>query len=252
MSRIVIHNATVEFPVYQNDFKITSKVNKLGGFITSYQNKCSVIRALDNLSLDLYPGDRVGLIGHNGAGKSTLLRLLAGIYEPVSGHVHTEGSIASMLSIAQGIEREATGYENIFIRGTLMGMDKNEIKCKQDEIAEFSELGDYLSMPVHTYSSGMLVRLAFAISTSIQPDILLLDEIFAAGDASFQEKAKEKMASLVTQSKIIVFASHSFELLKEFCNKVLVLETGKIADYGPLQEILTKYAAYNKKPVKKM
>jgi len=200
-----------------------------------------VIKALDEVSFVLNGGDRVGLLGHNGAGKSTLLRLLAGIYEPVSGYVYTEGVVAPMLSLSQGIERDATGYENIIIRGVFLGMTSKEINEKQQEIAEFSELGEYLSMPVRIYSSGMLVRLAFAISSCIQPDILLLDEVFGAGDKAFKDKAREKMYELIAQAKIIVFATHSVGLMQQFCNKVIVMQAGKIIDYGSIDVVAEKH-----------
>jgi ABC-type polysaccharide/polyol phosphate transport system ATPase subunit len=243
MSKIIVNHASVEFPIYQRGTYVTlvEKSRGPGGLIARYRNKRPVVKALDNISFQLEAGDRVGVVGHNGAGKSTLLRLLAGIYEPVSGTVHTEGVIAPMLSLSQGIEKEATGYENITIRGIFLGMTTREIKKQQQEIADFSELGEYLSMPVRTYSSGMLVRLAFAISACIKPDILLLDEVFGAGDKGFKDKARDKMYELIAQAKIIVFATHSFDLMQQFCNKVLVMQAGRILDYNTIDAVMKKH-----------
>lgn len=245
MSKVLVEHACVEFPIYQRgtNIALTRKKTGPGGFIARYRNKRTIVKALDDVSFELNPGDRVGLVGRNGAGKSTLLRLLAGIYEPVSGTVRTEGMIAPMLSLSQGIEKDATGYENITIRGIFLGMSRQQIQEKHQEIADFSELGDYLAMPVRTYSSGMLVRLAFAISACVKPDILLLDEVFGAGDQAFKDKARNKMYELIAQAKIIVFATHSFDLMKQFCNKILMLQSGKIIDYGPIDAVMAKHSS---------
>jgi ABC-type polysaccharide/polyol phosphate transport system ATPase subunit len=200
-----------------------------------------VVNALKDITLTLKHGDRLGLIGHNGAGKSTLLRLLAGIYEPTEGDMRTEGHVSPMLDIMHGIETEFTGYENIMQRGTLLGLSREEIKAQIEDIAKLTGLGDYLAMPMRTYSSGMMVRLAFSISASIKPDILLIDEIFNAGDADFLSKARERMTKLLNESSIVVMATHADDLIKEFCNKVLLLDGGRIAYLGDPDEALRLY-----------
>jgi ABC-type polysaccharide/polyol phosphate transport system ATPase subunit len=246
MAKIDLKNVSVEFPVYNvnaRSFKKQFLRLATGGAVVEDPHARShvVVNALKDISFSLQDGDRIGLIGHNGSGKSTLLRLLAKIYEPSGGHLKIEGSISPMLNIVYGIESEFTGRENIGIRGTLLGLSRDQIKEKMTEIAEFTGLGDYLSIPIRTYSSGMFVRLAFAISTSIKPDILLIDEVFGAGDADFMEKARQRMVSLLEQSSIVVLATHADSLIKEFCNKALLLEGGCIKYFGDIEQALALY-----------
>lgn len=244
MAKIILDTVSVEFPIYNvnaRSFKKQFLRLATGGTVSQDANQHIIVRGLDQINLSIEHGDLIGLIGHNGSGKSTLLRLLAGIYEPTHGDMQVSGHISTMLDITSGIEAEFTGYENITIRGTLLGLSKKQIAEKMQNIADFTELGDYLNMPIRTYSSGMQVRLAFAISASIQPDILLIDEIFGAGDSSFMEKARQRMISLLTQSSIVVMATHSDELISEFCNKVLLLEGGKVKFFGPVEEGLRLY-----------
>lgn len=241
MARIDLKNVSVEFPIYSLGYRSFKKDfirMATGGNVSKNTREHVIVRALEGISLTIHHGDRIGLIGHNGSGKSTLLRLLAEIYEPASGDLRIEGKVSSMLNIMQGMEAEFTGYDNIYIRGAILGISKAEILEKIDEIAEFTGLGDYLSMPVRTYSSGMMVRLAFAISTSISPDILLIDEVFGAGDSDFMQKAQQRMAALLHGSNIVVMATHANELIKEFCNKALLLEGGRIKFFGPVDEAL--------------
>lgn len=241
MAKINLQSVSVEFPIYNvNARSLKKRFIRLGtgGKVLEDANKHIVVNALDNINLTIEHGDRVGLIGHNGAGKSTFLRLLASIYEPTRGKIIIEGSVAPMLDITQGIEAEFTGYDNIVMRGILLGLNRQQINEKIAEIADFSELGDYLSMPLRTYSSGMQVRLAFAIASSINPEILLIDEVFGAGDATFMKKAREKMIYLLKESSIVVLASHSTELIQEFCNKALVLDAGRVKFFGPVKEAL--------------
>ncbi|OGT37793.1 MAG: sugar ABC transporter ATP-binding protein [Gammaproteobacteria bacterium RIFCSPHIGHO2_12_FULL_38_14] len=246
MAQIDLQNVYVEFPLYDMSARSLKK-NFLqlatGGAVGKDLNHRIVINALDNLSLSLRHGDQVGLIGHNGSGKSTLLRVLANIYEPTKGQVRIQGHISPMLDTILGVESEFSGYENIYIRGTLLGLTRKQIKKQAAEIAELTGLGDYLSMPTRTYSSGMKIRLAFAISTTIQPDILLIDEIFGAGDAEFMERAKQKMTSLLNGSSIVVMATHSDDLIKEFCNKALLLESGQVKYFGSVDKALALYHA---------
>ena len=246
MARIDLRNVSVEFPIYNvNARSFKKKFLRLatGGVVVEDANHHIVVKALKNINLTLQHGDRLGLIGHNGAGKSTMLRLLAGVYEPTNGDMRTDGHVSAMLDIMQGIETEFTGYENILQRGLLLGLTRREIKSKVKDIAELTGLGDYLSMPMRTYSSGMMIRLAFSISASIKPDILLLDEIFNAVDADFLETARRRMANLLTESSIVVMASHSDDLIKEFCNKALLMEGGQIKYLGDPEEALAIYHA---------
>lgn len=237
MARINLQDISVQFPVYNANARSLKK-NFLrlatGGTVSHDANQHIIISSLSNITISFEHGDRVGLIGHNGSGKSTLLKLLAKIYEPTSGKIYLEGQISPMLNLMQGIETEFTGYENIIIRGTMLGLNRKQIKHQIHDIAELTGLGDYLSMPVRTYSSGMMLRLAFAISTSIKPEILLIDEIFGVGDASFMSKAREKMVELLNQSSIVIIASHATDIIHEFCNKALLLEGGRIKYFGPV------------------
>lgn len=246
MASIELSNVTVDFPVYNiNSRSLKKKFLRLatGGTVSKDANEHVVVRSLNNISLTLSHGDRVGLIGHNGAGKSTLLRLLANIYEPTSGCLRIEGNVSPMLSLMHGIEAEFTGYENIIQRGIILGLTRTQISEQIEEIATVTGLGDYLYMPVRTYSSGMMVRLAFAISTCINPEILLIDEIFGAGDAAFMQGARLKMVSLLDASSIVVFASHANQLIKEFCNKAILLDGGSIKYFGSVDDALSQYSA---------
>lgn len=244
MARIDLRNVSVEFPVYNinaRSFKKHFLRLATGGAVLEDANQHVIVSALKNVSLNVKDGDRVGLIGHNGSGKSTFLRLLAKIYEPTAGDINIEGNVSPMLDIMHGIEAEFTGYENILARGTVLGLSRQQINERIKDIAEFSGLGDYLAMPIRTYSSGMRVRLAFAISTSIKPDILLIDEVFGAGDAEFMHKARARMISLLQQSSIVFVATHSDELIQEFCNKALLLDSGSIKFFGDVNEALKMY-----------
>ena len=246
MAHIHLRSVSVQFPIFNvtaRSFKKDFLRMATGGSIAKDSQDHVVIKALDNISFSLEHGDQVGLIGHNGSGKSTLLRLLATIYEPTHGHLKINGHVSAMLDIMQGVESEFTGFENIYTRGILMGLSRRDILRNVDEIADLTGLGDYLHMPVRTYSSGMRVRLAFAISTSIQPEILLIDEVFGAGDAEFMARARSKMISLLKKSSIVVLANHSDELISEFCNKALLLNNGQVKYFGPVDEALKIYHA---------
>lgn len=199
------------------------------------------VHAIDNISLSLKDGDRLAIIGHNGAGKSSLLKMIAGIYPPTSGILKTDGTVSSMFELATGFEMEQSGWNNIYLRGLMLGQHPNEIKSKMKEIAEFSELGSFLNMPVKYYSSGMFVRLAFSISTAIEPDILLLDEIIAAGDAAFLEKANNRLKDMISTAKIMVLVTHSMASAVNMCNQCIWMEKGKILKYGKPEEVVDAY-----------
>lgn len=246
MASIELHNVNVDFPVYNiNARSLKKRFLRLatGGNVSRDANERVIVRSLNNINLLLEDGDRVGLIGHNGAGKSTLLRLLANVYEPSAGQIKIDGHISPMLSLMHGIENEFTGYENIVQRGIILGLTRKQIKLQVDSIAEVTGLGDYLFMPVRTYSSGMMVRLAFAITTCINPEILLIDEIFGAGDAAFMQKAQAKMVELLNAASIVVLASHADSLIKEFCNKAVLLEGGSIKYIGDVDTAIELYRA---------
>jgi ABC-type polysaccharide/polyol phosphate transport system ATPase subunit len=246
MATIDLHAVHIEFPIYNvngRSFKKQFIRLATGGSVIKDAHQHVLIHALCGINLSLKHGDRVGLIGHNGAGKSTLLRLLAKIYEPTHGTLNIQGHISPMLDLSQGMEAELTGYENIILRGTLLGFTKRELNERIIEISELTGLGDYLSMPIRTYSAGMMARLAFAISANIRPDILLIDEVFSTGDAAFMQIAQKKMVSLLNESSIVVMANHSDLLLKEFCNKAAVLENGQLKYFGPVDDALELYHA---------
>lgn len=230
---ITLANCSLHLPVYgagNRSLKQMVLSAATGGKIAASSRHITVVEALRNISFDIRPGDRVGLVGHNGAGKTSLLRMLAGIYEPTSGTLRSSGRITSLLDVTLGMDYEATGYENIMIRGLIMGASKQQMRELTDSIAEFSGLGDYLTMPVRTYSSGMVLRLAFAIVTSVEADVLLMDEWLSVGDADFVLKAEERMKIFVGKASILVLASHNPSIIDDLCNVRLTLEHGQIKD----------------------
>ncbi len=231
MSQVIATDVVVEFPIYGTQgrsLKNTFIRAATGGILARDAAQRVVIRAINNVSFAFKEGDRVGIIGHNGSGKSTLLRVIAGAYEPTRGTIDVQGKVASMLSISVGMEAEATGLENIYLRGTVMGLKPREIAVLIDSIAEFSELGDYLQMPLRTFSSGMYMRLAFAISTSVPADIIVMDEWLSVGDTSFYEKAQQRLQAMIDRSKILFLASHDENLIRKNCNVLMRLNHGEM------------------------
>ena len=233
-SSIVARNISVEFPIYENSHRSLKKAVlnlTTGGRIGQDAGRHAIVKAIDDLSFSFTEGERVGLIGHNGSGKTTLLRTLSGVYAPVRGELKVQGKIASLLDVSMGLDPDATGFENIYLRGILDGLKPARIRSKIDEIADFSQLGDYLNLPVRTYSSGMMLRLAFAISTSVEADILIMDEWLSVGDAEFSIRAAERLESLVGKASLLVVASHDPSLVARVCNRKISMEHGKmIAD----------------------
>jgi ABC-2 type transport system ATP-binding protein/lipopolysaccharide transport system ATP-binding protein len=197
---------------------------------------------LREIDLELRPGDRLALVGHNGAGKSTLLRVLAGAYEPSRGVAEIQGKVSSLLDMTMGMDPELTGRENIVLRGIFLGMTFREISDLAPSIEEFSELGGFVDLPMRTYSSGMTLRLAFAVSTAVQPDILLLDEMISVGDADFANKARTRIEQVMENSRIFVLASHDPKMLQRDCNKGILLSEGQIVAAGSLDDVLMQHA----------
>ena len=244
MASILVENVYVSFPIYDGASRsLRSRLvaGTTGGRIGSDRDRRVMVEALSDVSFDLQHGDRIALVGHNGAGKTTLLRVLAGIYAPLQGRVSVDGRIAPLFDVALGIDPESTGYENILLRGLYLGLTRAQIDARTDEIAAFTELGPFLTMPVRTYSAGMLTRLAFAVSTSIDPDILILDEGIGAGDAAFMGKANRRLHSFIERAGIMVLASHAEILVRMFCNKALLLEHGRVLRVGSVDEVFDAY-----------
>jgi len=241
---IDVQNASVDFPIFDAKTRSLKKavlgLGKAGGKIGT-DRRVPVVEALHDISVSLRHGDRVGLVGHNGAGKSTLLRLLSGIYEPTRGTAEIVGKVAPVFDLGVGMDPEISGYENIVIRGLFLGMTARQMRARVDEIADFTELGNYLSMPLRTYSTGMRVRLALGVVTSIDPEILLLDEGIGAVDAEFMIKARDRLNKLVRRSGILVFASHSDDVLVDLCDTAIWMDHGQIREHGKLREVLTHY-----------
>ncbi|MGL4306828.1 MAG: galactan export ABC transporter ATP-binding subunit Wzt/RfbE [Mycobacteriaceae bacterium] len=240
---IETHQACVDFPIFDAKSRSLKKaiIGSAGGSIGRNSSNVVVVEALRDITLSLKEGDRVGLVGHNGAGKSTLLRLLSGIYEPTRGSAQVRGRVAPVFDLGVGMDPEISGYENIIIRGLFLGQTRKSMLAKMDEITEFTELGDYLSMPLRTYSTGMRVRLAMGVVTSIDPEILLLDEGIGAVDAEFMKKARVRLQELVARSGILVFASHSNEFLAQLCDSAMWIDHGTIRKQGGIEEVVRAY-----------
>ena len=229
MALVEIKNLTIRFPVYGADQRSLKRqiTGAVGGTLGKGKGlKPALVQALHGINLTLHPGDRLGLIGHNGAGKTTLLRTIAGVYAPDEGSILVEGKIASLLEPMLGMDTFVTGLENIRLRGLLMGLTNRQIKDRTEEIADFTGLGPFLGLPLKTYSAGMVGRLAFAVSTAVDADILLMDEWLGAGDSNFRHQAHDRLMELFASSKIVVLASHDMSLLRDLCNKFIVLRGG--------------------------
>lgn len=243
MTRLLAEDVSVELPIHSiNSFSLKKKLIHLGtgGRIQS-EAKTVLVRALQNVSFEAEDSDRIGVIGLNGAGKTTLLRTLAGIYQPVSGRVVAEGRVLPLLTVGLGMYEDVSGWENIRHCGLHMGMTVAEIEAKREEIAAFTELGDYLSLPVFSYSAGMRTRLSFAVATAVDAEILLLDEVIGAGDALFRDKAVARLKNMLTRTRIVVLASHSESWILQLCNKTLLLNEGRVLDYGKTADVMATY-----------
>lgn len=240
MALISLRNASVVFAVYNSSTRSIRKkvLGTVGGLVKNSDNGHTVVRALSNLNLELKSGDRLAIIGDNGAGKSTLLKLLSGIYEPTDGICHIEGKTSSLLDMTMGMDFELTGKENIILKSVLLGKTFADARSLINDVVEFSQLGDYINLPIRTYSSGMLLRLAFGISTATHPEIILLDEVIGVGDTNFAERSKKRLTDMLSNASILVLASHNNEIVREYCNKAIQLQGGKIIRSGTVDELL--------------
>lgn len=246
MAHIEARHLAVEFPLYQGSSRSLKKSilsRKSRGNIAQDASDRIVVRALNDLSFQIFDGQRVALLGFNGAGKTTLLRILGGIFEPTTGIVNVEGNVATLLESSLGLDLDSTGRENIILRGMYLDIHPAQMRKHVDEIVAFTELEAFIDMPVRTYSAGMGMRLAFATATCVQSEVLLMDEWIAAGDIHFIEKANKRLENSITAARIMVFATHSLELAAKWCNRAMFLEQGRIVNYGPVDEIIEQYTA---------
>lgn len=240
MARILAEGLSIEFPLYHLGARSLKKRLLAATPLrlrTDDANRI-VVAALRDLSFEITRGERVALVGHNGAGKTTLLRTLAGVYEPVSGRLTVEGAIGSLIDPTAGMDLEATGRENIVLRALYRGLSDAEADALAEDVAAFAGLGDFLDVPVRTYSAGMTVRLAFAMATAMTPQVLLMDEWFLAGDAEFMAKAEERLSRLVSDAEILVLATHDMAVARRWCTRAIRLDSGRIVADGPVAEIL--------------
>jgi homopolymeric O-antigen transport system ATP-binding protein len=244
VSFLRLRDVSLEYPIYRGSSRSLKKVllaSSTRGNLGRDAGDRINVRALSEVSFEITNGDRLALIGPNGAGKTTLLKVLAGVYEPTHGRFSSAGRVSSLLDIAVGLNADATGHENIILRGMYMGIHPRDMRSRAAAIAEFTELGDYLDMPVRTYSAGMMIRLAFSISTCIPPDILIMDEWLTAGDAQFLAKAQRRIEEFVRHSSILVLASHSLELAEQWCSRGMLLHHGRVLSLGPIKEVVAAY-----------
>ena len=240
MARIELTDASVTFTVRANK-RISLKEYLVRGLFRRSASSAVAVHALAGVNLSARDGERVGVIGHNGAGKSTLLKLLAGIYPPTGGARAVDGKICSLFDISLGFEPEASGWENITYRAYLQGETPASLKGKIEDIAAFTELGDFLDLPVRHYSAGMLMRLAFSIATAIEPEVLLVDEVLAVGDLAFQNKARARMQEMMASARLMVIVAHDLTTIRDLCTKVLWMEHGQVRMEGPPDEVVAAY-----------
>jgi lipopolysaccharide transport system ATP-binding protein len=238
MPHISAEGVTIEFPLYHVGARSLKKRILAKSRLREDDSHRVVVSALRELTFQIGRGERVALIGHNGAGKTTLLRTLAGVYQPVGGRIEVAGLIGSLIDPAAGMDQESTGRENIVLRGLFRGFSETVSEAMADEVGAFSDLGEFLDVPVRTYSAGMQVRLSFAMATVMEPEVLLMDEWFLAGDAAFMQKAREKLAVLVNDADILVLATHDLGIVREWCTRAIRLDGGRIIADGPVAEVL--------------
>ncbi len=247
MARITLRNVSVELAIYNprgRALKHAILSRAIGGGVSDDRDRAVItVNALKDVSFEARDGDRIGLIGNNGAGKTTLLRVLSRVYPPTAGTAEIEGRVSSLIDLAMGMDMEATGYENIIMRGIMLGLDNTQARSIIEEVEEFSELGEFLSLPIRTYSNGMLLRLAFAVSTAVQPQVALFDEIIGVGDAAFAARARKRLIRLIQNANIMFLASHDNDSIQRFCNRVLWMRSGSVVMDGPPKEVLPAYSS---------
>jgi ABC-type polysaccharide/polyol phosphate transport system ATPase subunit len=254
MDQLVFDGVTVDFPIYDaksRSLKHRLVLNRVSGLISRSQHVGGnvhrdsrgivLVRALDALSFSIADGERIAIVGHNGAGKTTLLRVAAGIYEPTVGEVRANGRVMPLFNIMEGLMPDATGLEMIRLRGTLLGFTEAELADKTAEVVEFCELDEYIQMPVRTYSTGMLVRLMFAITTAVDSDILIMDEFIGAGDAAFLERAQVRLKNFVERASVLLLATHSPDMARQWCSRAMLMSHGRLVEFGPVNEVWAAY-----------
>ncbi|HEX4260072.1 MAG TPA: ABC transporter ATP-binding protein [Acetobacteraceae bacterium] len=243
MALIEVDGLSIDFPLYHGNSRSLKKTvfAAASGRLGEDQQHRRVVRAVRDVSFRLKHGDRLGLVGRNGAGKTTLLRALAGIYEPVVGHLHVEGAVVALLDSGLGMNPELSGRENILLRGLTLGLDRAAIRAIEADVQEFAGLGDFLELPVRLYSTGMVVRLGFALATAIRPQVLIMDEWILAGDADFMARARGRLEDMVRGAEILVLSSHSPEVIGEWCTRVMRMDEGRVVDDGPAEDVLRRY-----------
>jgi lipopolysaccharide transport system ATP-binding protein len=238
MPHIRADHLTIEFPLYHISARSLKKRLLAKSRLREDESNRVVVSALRDLSFIVTPGERVALIGQNGSGKSTLLRTLAGVYEPVAGRIEVAGKIGALIDPSAGMDRESTGRENIVLHGLFRGMSEADCLAMAEEVGQFSGLGEFLDVPVRTYSAGMSVRLSFAVATLMAPQILLMDEWFLAGDADFMARAQERLEALVRDADILVIATHDMRIVRSWCTRAIRLGGGRILADGPVEQVL--------------
>lgn len=247
MAHVSLKNVDIEFPVIDSRSRSfrSGLIQMSGGNFRQKESGSQVVQALSKINLDLKDGDRLALVGHNGAGKSTLLRTISGVYPPIGGFISVDGRLQSLLDITMGMDFELNGHENIVLRGICMGLTFAEIKELAPAIEEFAAIGDFINLPLRSYSSGMVLRLAFAIVTSVTPDIIVMDELISVGDENFSQKAKARLKHMLSDSGILVLASHNERVLNEYCNRAILLRKGEIVFEGSVEAVSAAYKEAN-------
>lgn len=240
---IKLENITMEFNLHKE--KLDS-VKEYFIKLVKRDIKKDSFKALDDVSFTVNKGDRVGVLGLNGAGKSTLMKVIAGVFEPTSGRVSKEGVIAPMIELGAGFDNQYTGAENIYLYGAVLGHSRKYMEQRFEEIVEFSELKEFIDVPLKNYSSGMRARLGFSIATMVKPDILILDEVLSVGDAKFKKKSEEKLKSMMNENTTVIFVSHNLGQVRRICNKAMILEKGRMIAYGDIEEVAAKYEEMTK------
>lgn len=239
---VSLGNVGLKFQLY-SDKGATLKETLVNKFLRRHVSGKSEFWALDDVSIGFSAGERVGIIGNNGAGKSTLLKLVTGIYQPTVGTVSIRGKVAPLIELGAGFNPELSGYENIFLNGAIMGIPRKQMKDKVESIVEFADIREFMNMPIKYYSTGMYLRLAFSIATEIAPDILVIDELFAGGDITFVKRAEKRLNDLMDSSQVVIMVSHSMDLIRKNCNRVILIQKGRLVADGDPDSVIGLYSS---------